>query len=898
MRNTLGKEQAPQNLVRPISDEDLQEYCDKNYHQILPIIAEKLHQEKAQQEKLKAVKACLNFEEASSGSPETRHGRSKSPREKDPERRTVFKRLEKVVFHRLGDKEKNVSAHSRGSERKSYYSSRRDTESCYQNSRSKETEIASEKHRHKREYSRRTEAVSESEGSAGGYWKSKPKKQKSNVEDDLSQPWVYEETDPFTPRIQANKRNVKGRKTFTFDQGIKAKPWKIPGKDSKKGGNLRERQIAGNINGEEDGTEGPMVIEAEMGGHCPHRIYVDEGTSSEILYEHCFSKFRPEIKNQLIPANTPLVGFSGEIIWPLGKARGKEDLSNPIHGARNDKNPSGWRNSHIVEQQDHPARMLNGFRTRSTAASDMAGVPRHIAEHRLNVREGCLPVIQKKKGQAPERNKAISEKVKKVSRGRHHERCPLPQLAIKPKHDDSWRMVQGGCERTESMPGQSKGSPRSTVPKVSKGYTKIEWKTAAEEAINAVLMIERDGKQVPIYFVIRALQGPEINYTLMEKLILALVSSSKLLNRYFQAHITVVIMDQPIKQLMSNPEVTGRLLKWRFEQGERDIQYRPRTSVKGQILADFIVERPEDDTPDTSMKDKEELPDPWILLTDRSSCIDGSGAGLINTNSKGMEFTYALRFRFNATNNEAEYEALIAGLRIARQMGVQNLQANVDSKLVANQGINIAGPFPEGPGKVKFLIVAMDYFIKWIKARPVATITGSQVKKFVWDNIVCKFGLPREIVSDNEKQFKDNPFKDWCEKLTWISWRRKESKLQYRKQGAKPKWKDITTPGSETQASVQETLSTETTKQAMRKTGESSGLSGRDHTKSRKHWAKERTSLETVMDTPFREHGISVTLKSVICMKCKHHLHVKQSGKEDTDRILFICKHSSYLHKF
>ncbi|GJT18357.1 reverse transcriptase domain-containing protein [Tanacetum coccineum] len=89
-----------------------------------------------------------------------------------------------------------------------------------------------------------------------------------------------------------------------------------------------------------------------------------------------------------------------------------------------------------------------------------------------------------------------------------------------------------------------------------------------------------------------------------------------------------------------------------------------------------------------------------------------------------MEFTYALRFRLNATNNEAEYEALIAGLRITRQIGVQNLQANVDSKLVANQvhrpmprnprekltpitspwpfykwGIDIAGPFPEGPGK-------------------------------------------------------------------------------------------------------------------------------------------------------------------------------------------------------
>nr|GEW48706.1 reverse transcriptase domain-containing protein [Tanacetum cinerariifolium] len=81
------------------------------------------------------------------------------------------------------------------------------------------------------------------------------------------------------------------------------------------------------------------------------------------------------------------------------------------------------------------------------------------------------------------------------------------------------------------------------------------------------------------------------------------------------------------------------------------------------------------------------------------------------------------------------------------------------------RGINIAGPFPKGPGKVKFLIVAMDYFMKWIEAKLVATITGNQVKKIVWDNIVYRFGLPGEIISDNEKQFKDNPFKDWCEKL-------------------------------------------------------------------------------------------------------------------------------------
>ncbi|GJY22650.1 reverse transcriptase domain-containing protein [Tanacetum coccineum] len=423
----------------------------------------------------------------------------------------------------------------------------------------------------------------------------------------------------------------------------------------------------------------------------------------------------------------------------------------------------------------------------------------------------------------------------------------------------------------------------------------IVYLAAAKEAISAVLMTEREGKQVPVYFVSRALRGPKINYTPMEKLALALLSASKRLKRYIQAYTIVIITDQPIKQLLSSSEISGRMLKWKFELEGYDIQYRPRTSIKGQILADFIVERAEEESSDEPMTELEEIPEPWTLFTDGSSCIDGSGAGLILTNPKGVEFTYAMRFTFEATNNEAEYEALIAGLRIAKQIGVKNLQAHVDSRLVANQvngsyvakesgmiqylnkeiltiveeegntwmtpiceyltkeilpadkkkakvirhkavreihegscnmhsgprsvvakairtgyywptmhmdarklirecndcqvhrpvprnpqqnlspitspwpfykwGIDIAGPFPEGPGKVKFLIVAVDYFTKWIEAKPVATITGNQVKKFVWDNIVCRFGLPGEIVSDNGKQFRDNPFKDWCEKL-------------------------------------------------------------------------------------------------------------------------------------
>ncbi|GJS25325.1 reverse transcriptase domain-containing protein [Tanacetum coccineum] len=214
------------------------------------------------------------------------------------------------------------------------------------------------------------------------------------------------------------------------------------------------------------------------------------------------------------------------------------------------------------------------------------------------------------------------------------------------------------------------------------GEELIMYLSATHGAISAVLLTDRDSVQTPVYFVSKALKETEINYSAMEKLILALVFAAKRLRRYFQAHPIVVITDQPIKQVISKPDASGRLQKWSVLLGEHNISYRPRTAVKGQILADFLIEKPETDAvlPQSEVK----LQEPWILFTDGSSCVDGSGAGLILTNPEGMEFTYALRFEFTATNNEAEYEALIAGLRIAARMGVRNLEANVDSRLVAN----------------------------------------------------------------------------------------------------------------------------------------------------------------------------------------------------------------------
>ncbi|GJZ60903.1 reverse transcriptase domain-containing protein [Tanacetum coccineum] len=231
VRNTGGKEKetSQRDPNGPASDAALREFCDKNYNQLLPILAKKMHQEKVQQEKLKAVKARLNFEEISqyvesgtpsrskdikkrlgpkavrsvSGSPEPRRGRSESPRKRDPERKMMFKRIKNGVFRRLGDKEKGMSAYSNYSRRQSHYSSRGDTESYYQSSCSRGTELLFKRHHNRRTSSTKGGKLSESEDSAGGHWKSKSKKQKLSIEDDdLSQPWICEGTDPFTPRIR------------------------------------------------------------------------------------------------------------------------------------------------------------------------------------------------------------------------------------------------------------------------------------------------------------------------------------------------------------------------------------------------------------------------------------------------------------------------------------------------------------------------------------------------------------------------------------------------------------------------------------------------------------------------------------------------------------------------
>ena len=121
-------------------------------------------------------------------------------------------------------------------------------------------------------------------------------------------------------------------------------------------------------------------------------------------------------------------------------------------------------------------------------------------------------------------------------------------------------------------------------------------------------------------------------------------------------------------------------MKWATELSEFDIIYKPKTVIKGQVLADFVMEFTSAD-PAKSTQTTTDLPI-WRLSVDGASNAQGSGAGLILTSPEGIDIEYALRFGFQASNNEAEYEAVIVGLSLAHSMEVDQLEVCSDSQLV------------------------------------------------------------------------------------------------------------------------------------------------------------------------------------------------------------------------
>ncbi|XP_020239374.1 uncharacterized protein LOC109818341 [Cajanus cajan] len=528
----------------------------------------------------------------------------------------------------------------------------------------------------------------------------------------------------------------------------------------------------------------------------------------------------------------------------------------------------------------------------------------------------------------------------------------------------------GECEESFKILKHRLGTP-PILSKPDPSLNMIVYLCVSNEAISAVLVQEKES-QKPVYFVSRMLQDAEKRYQLLEKMALGLVHTARRLRQYFHSHKVIVRTDCPIAKVLRKPELAGRMMAWSVELSEFDIAFEPRGPIKSQCLVDFVNEL-------QPMGHFEN--DQWVLRVDGSSNNQGSGAGIILEGPTGLALEQSLRFAFKASNNQAEYEALLAGLRLAREVGVQNLLCWTDSKVVSEKvnenfqvkdaqllkyyhtfqnmcqhfdqvsvkhtpcehndradqlarlatsnqkpgqlrttlhlelstpsievveclsvseqsatwmtdilrfitegvgltcpsaakklrtqaarysviggelfrrdfsspllkclnneeanyvlrevhegicgshsggrtlatkvlragyywptlkfdcmefvkkciqcqkhgnlihasaeqlhsitspwpfaiwGMDILGPFPLAKGQCKFLLVAVDYFTKWIEAEPLATITANNVQKFLWKSVITRFGIPHAIITNNGLQFVDQKFNKFLQDL-------------------------------------------------------------------------------------------------------------------------------------
>ncbi|KAK8918768.1 hypothetical protein KSP39_PZI021391 [Platanthera zijinensis] len=203
---------------------------------------------------------------------------------------------------------------------------------------------------------------------------------------------------------------------------------------------------------------------------------------------------------------------------------------------------------------------------------------------------------------------------------------------------------------------------------------------ARAEALSSVLVREEGKRQLPVYYVSRVLRKAELRYPILEKLAFALIISARRLRPYFQAHSIRVVTDHPLRNIFEGVEHSGRLAKWSVELSEFDISFVPRLSIKAQAMADFLA-----DYVVEVVEEKLTRPVPWKVMVDGASGRHSLGAGVILESPQGARIEQTVVVHFPITNNQAEYEAVIAGLRLARELGVHDVEVLTDSLVVASQ---------------------------------------------------------------------------------------------------------------------------------------------------------------------------------------------------------------------
>nr|GEV51930.1 reverse transcriptase domain-containing protein [Tanacetum cinerariifolium] len=791
VRNTArrGKDPVTQDRGGPASDAALQEYCDKNYNQLLPIMAERFNHEKEKNEKLKEIKAWLNFEGCSGTS---WYSESKTMSTKKHDKRHISRRPRSPrtsLFSRIR-REQSRSPIRREQSRSQRQRAKEGGVFKRLGSRGKSVSACSDSYR-QYSHSRYTKALSESEDS-GDKGKSK-----------ASPPM----TTPVGKRNHAKFCEFHGEVRHNTDECMHLrkqieemlKARKLSHIKEIKHNNEKEQPKSFSPNpeiffpplGEDEGTEGPMIIDAKIGGHCVHRLkdgypIREINWNVESLCGFPFKRFLDAYKGyhqiQMATKNedkTVFITSQGIFCYT--------------------KMPFGLRNAGAtyqcrVEKSFHKkiGRNLEVYvddlviksRTEDEIVSD-------IEETFKTLREINMKLNPKKYAFRVEEGMFLGYKVN----AKGLKVCPHKVDAVLSLPSSKClKDVQKLNEKLASLNRflaklAEKSLPFFKTLKICMRKSDFHWTTEAEEAFKQMKQLIAE---LPM------LTAPMEK----EELIVYLAATKETLTARIMS-----AKQMPIYFVLALVHASKRLK-------------RPRVSVKGKILADFIVERPEEDSPDTIMEEEGELPKPWILFTDRSE------------NKKADALSKIASTSFAHLSKQVLVEELkeksISGVKILavveeegdtwmtplfKYLTEGTLQEDVKKVraikrkswrfAIVNKTIyqkSFLGPWLRcvGPLHANYVLreihegsCSMHAGTRSVVAKALQTgyywptihrdartliraCQDCQVHKPVMRNPQQKltpitsswpFGLPEEIILDNEKQFRDDPFKDWCVKL-------------------------------------------------------------------------------------------------------------------------------------
>nr|GEX16265.1 hypothetical protein [Tanacetum cinerariifolium] len=556
----------------------------------------------------------------------------------------------------------------------------------------------------------------------------------------------------------------------------------------------------------EDVSDEPLVIEAFMEGYLVLRVYVDQEASLEVMFEHCFENLSPAMKSRLRSIQMDLVGLAEGVVKPLDKIelevvfddgglfrmvminftvvrapspynvifgrtglRALRAVSSTIHSMIKFPTSRGigtlvTRTAIIAECQRLEKKQMIERGARQKTLQEYEGPERLGLTKQTMLLKKSMDVFTWEPADmtgdpgGDQRSRRVGE-CEKIRPVRYPTWIANPVLVK--KIDGSWRMCMDFKNLNSACPDDYYPSPdidgkiKSVVvepkkcsfgveegkflgymvtsegiwanPKKTKEIADMQSPRTLKEmqslsgklaALKRFLSRSAE-KSLPFFETLKDItkenkdeyRWNESAEKAFQEMKQCIVGQQRL---YFEAHPIKVITDQPLKQILNKAQASGKLAKYSVELGTYNIAYEPRNAIKRQVLADFLSEALVGTHPEESVAERK-----------------GRNEGSENEDK-------SVRPRGRRTLQKRTFSAYVKMCR------------TFTSELC----------YPRDTHRI-----LRNAYRGEIKAKSLARITRKDVKKFVWDNIVCRFGLPRVIVTDNETQFVNDPFKGWCESL-------------------------------------------------------------------------------------------------------------------------------------